>query len=349
MNQVFIRGCGAVSPAGWGVASLLQAVHSGQMAPVQRVSRPGWDEGLPVRAVPAPPSRLDFLKHPRMRRTSPVTQYALAAALEAVGPDLKLIRGGGCRLGIVFCTMSGCVNYSRRFYDEVLHDPATASPLIFPETVFNAPGSHLAAYFSTTMLDYTLVGDPPTFLQGLAMAADWLRAGVVEAGLVVGAEEKDWLTADAFRLFSPHLITSEGAGALYLKGEPAAFPSVALDAITDAWPFATQADRLPTCRRMRSQLPVGTAGDLLCDGIQNIASVDEPEIKAWAEWPGNRLSLKCLLGEGLTAGSAWQCIAAAKWLEREPEHTAIISVTGYNQHIIGARFTTGLDLAKGRS
>ena len=74
--------------------------------------------------------------------------------------------------------MSGCVNYSRRFYDEVLQDPATASPLIFPETVFNAPASHLAGYFASTAMDYTLVGDPCSFLQGTALAADWLETGL---------------------------------------------------------------------------------------------------------------------------------------------------------------------------
>ena len=70
--------------------------------------------------------------------------------------------------------MSGSVNYSRRFYDETLKDPATASPLVFPETVFNAPASHLAALLGTTAINYTLVGDPGTFLQGIALAADWL-------------------------------------------------------------------------------------------------------------------------------------------------------------------------------
>ncbi len=56
--------------------------------------------------------------------------------------------------------------YSRRFYEEVLRDPATASPLIFPETVFNAPASHLAAFLGTTAINYTLVGDEGTFLAG---------------------------------------------------------------------------------------------------------------------------------------------------------------------------------------
>ena len=139
------------------------------------------------------------------------------AALEALGEDAAKVSSRALRLGIIFCAVTGCVNYSRRFYDEVLKDPATASPLIFPETVFNSPASHLAALVGTTAVNYTLVGDPGTFLQGLVLAADWLTDNRVDACLVVGAEEMDSLTANAVRLFERKTTFSDGAGALYLR------------------------------------------------------------------------------------------------------------------------------------
>src|SRR4029079_15259432 len=122
----------------------------------------------------------------RLRRSSPISHFVVGAALEALGTDAPAVSAGPLRLGIVLWGMSGCVNYSRRFYDEVLKDPATAIPLVFPETVFNAPASHLAALLGTTAVNYTLVGDPGTFLQGLALAADWLSAKRVDGCLVVG-------------------------------------------------------------------------------------------------------------------------------------------------------------------
>ena len=166
--------------------------------------------------------------------------------------------------------MTGCINYSRRFYDETLKDPATASPLVFPETVFNAPSSHLAAAFGTTARNYTLVGDQGTFLQGLALAASWLLAGSVDACLVIGAEEMDWLIADAFRLFDRRLISSEGAGAVYLKAEgrgPKAEVIAQLAAVTDSYLFFDNQSRAVAARKMRAQLD-GAAGELLCDGLQ---------------------------------------------------------------------------------
>src|SRR5205085_6851799 len=128
-----------------------------------------------------------FMSHARLRRASPITHYSVAAALEALGADAPRVSGGSLRLGIVLCVMSGCVNYSRRFYDETLKDPATASPLVFPETVFNAPSSHLASLLGVGNRNYTLVGDPSTFLQGMALGADWIASGQLDGCLIVGS------------------------------------------------------------------------------------------------------------------------------------------------------------------
>ena len=265
MSGVFVHGLGAVSPAGWGVSALRAAVQKTEPLATRELARPGWTNPFHIRGVPPPAPRPAFMAHPRMRRTSPIAQYAVAAALEALGEDAARVSDGSLRLGIVFCVMSGCVNYSRRFYDETLRDQATASPLVFPETVFNAPSSHLASLLGTTAINYTLVGDPGTFLQGVALAADWLTRGEVDGCLVLGAEEIDWLTADAFRLFTRRLILSEGAGALYLRREPASGLCVALHGVTNAHAFFDQAGRLNAARSVRAELPVTSAGELLCD------------------------------------------------------------------------------------
>ena len=84
MSRVFVAGVGAVSPAGWNVAALREALDHGQPLPTEPVVRPGWEKPLQARPVPSPATRPEFLAHPRLRRTSPITHYAAAAALEAV-------------------------------------------------------------------------------------------------------------------------------------------------------------------------------------------------------------------------------------------------------------------------
>ncbi|HEX7569789.1 MAG TPA: hypothetical protein VF492_04735, partial [Verrucomicrobiae bacterium] len=154
MNRIFVAGLGAVSPAGWNVAALRDALDKGEPLPTQPVVRPGWEKPLQARLVPNPPVRPEFLAHPRLRRTSPITHYAAAAALEAVARLRTNPAAKKFRLGIVVCLQSGCVQYSCRFYDETLKNPATASPLVFPETVYAAPASHVAALLGEVALAY---------------------------------------------------------------------------------------------------------------------------------------------------------------------------------------------------
>ena len=338
---IFIHGIGAVSPAGWGVVALRDALDTGEPLPVKELARPGWAHPLRVRQVPPANPRPAFLNHPRLRRTSPISQYACAAAIEALGNDAPQVAVGSLRLGVIFCVMTGCINYSRRFYDETLKDPATASPLVFPETVFNAPSSHLAAALGTTARNYTLVGDPGTFLQGLALAADWLTSGSVDACLVIGAEEMDWLIADAFRLFDCRMISSAGAGAVYLKkaesGKLKTEIAVQLAAVTDSHLFFDNQSRAEAARKMRAQLDCAT-DDLLCEGQQNLPRMDASEAAAWSDWCGVRLSPKPILGEGSMAASAWQCVAAVDALRQNRYAAVNVSVVGCNQQAIGARF-----------
>lgn len=337
--KIYVHGLGAVSPAGWGAAALLKAIAAGQPVPKTQLTRPGWTgRGIDARQVPKPDPRPAFLANPRVRRTSAISHYIVSAALEALGSDAEKVQAGEIKVGFVICVMSGCVNYSRRFYDETLRDPATASPLVFPETVFNAPSSHLAALLGSTGINYTIVGDPGTFVHGLAVAADWLVSGLVEACVVVGAEENDWLTADAFRLFCKQMALSDGAGALYLKPSQS---DVRLDAISDAHLFTQNQSRAQAAMRVREQLPA-TEGTLLCDGLQGLRRMDVDEEKAWSDWRGERLSIKRLLGEGLTAGAAWQCIAAVDAI-RQGRPAANVPVIGTNQQAVGVRFVSAVN------
>jgi len=338
MKPVHIHGIGAVSPAGWGVEPMREALRRGEPLPVKAMPRPGWTEMLQVRQVPVPASRPAFLSHARLRRTSPIAHYTVAAALEAVGNDAGKCAAAEFQLGIVFCAMTGCVNYSRRFYSEVLKDPATASPLLFPETVYNSPASHLAALLGTSAVNYTLVGDPGTFLQGIALAADWLGRGQVDGCLVIGAEESDWLTSDAMRLFERRAIVSEGAGAVYLRAGDGVNSMAQLRAITHPHLFNGSVTRGDAAKQVRAELGQPGPDELLCDSAVGLARADRDELAAWEGWPGARLSPKTLLGEGFMAGAAWQCVAAVDAIREQRHAGATVSVVGWNEQAIAAQF-----------
>ena len=123
MSRIFVHGTGAVTPAGWGVSALSEALKNGKPLPVQNFPRPGWEKPLRVRTVPAPAVRPAFLAHPRLRRAGAMAQHTVAAALEALGDDVARVRSGELRLGVIVCTMVGGMTYTRRFYEELLREP----------------------------------------------------------------------------------------------------------------------------------------------------------------------------------------------------------------------------------
>jgi hypothetical protein len=342
VNRIFVHGLGAVSPAGWSVAALRAALGKNVPLPTASLARPGLDQPLRVRPVPPPAVRPAFLAHPRLRRASAIAQHVVGAALEALGADAPRVEAGALRLGVIVCTLAGSVAYSRRFYEEVLREPATASPLLFPETVFNAPASHLAAFLGSTGINYSLVGDDGTFLRGLALAAQWLAQDRVDGCVVVGAEELDWIVADAVRLFHRTAIHSAGAGALYLKrgvqSAECGMNTVELAAVTDSFLFTAKQTRALAAQKMREQLPPAADGAALWLGAQDIARLDSAELAAWADWTGPRFAPKQILGEAFAASAAWQTVAGCDAL-RAGEFSAVnVSVVGANEQAIGARF-----------
>lgn len=337
MIGICVHGLGAVSPAGWGVAPLRQALSTGSPLPCTPLSRPGQERPLRVRPVPPPNPRPAFLGHPRVRRSAAITHYVLGAALEALNHSEIGPRPEEERLGLIVCVMSGCVTYSRRFFEEVLEDPPTASPLLFPETVFNAPASHLAAMLGATGEALTLVGDEGVFLQGLAAASHWLEDGKVDACLVVGAEEMDWLIADAVRLFNRRRVHAAGAGALYLRRRTLKPAAVQLTGITSEHRFSGRQSRRTAALRMRAEVPPAGARALLVLGTQRLPD-DRDELHAWRDWQGSRLEPRIVLGDGFPASTAWHCVAACDAVARGVVDGAVVSVVGTNQQAIGAIF-----------
>jgi 3-oxoacyl-[acyl-carrier-protein] synthase II len=315
-----INGVGAVSPAGWSAPDLLRVVRAGEALPAANCTRPKaerpWE--CQVRTVPpAPPEKQ--VRHPRFRRVSAISRYAAAACLEALkdaGFDTP-----PPRLGILFVMMNGCVNYTGRFYQEVLDNPAQASPLIFPETVFNAPASHIAALLGADGAVSTIIGNANAVMEALDMAAVWLRGGVCDHCLVVGAEECDWLSAEALSYYHASYVASEGAGALLvsLGGNGPRLQSITGPLSYHSW------------RERGEALPqLVTHASILIDDRGGIAKHDAAEAAAWSGMAFQVVhSPKTLLGESMGASASLHLVLAT--LEcREQQAAVTVSLPGSN-------------------
>lgn len=230
-----IAGMGWVTPLGNGVDPVWKRLLRGDEASATPISEQFGDRSYSAFRVPE--SALTSLVHPRLRRASVISRFAATAGLEALqAAGVKVDSQNAGRIALIFAISNGGVIYTRRFYRDVVETGAqSASPLLFPETVFNAPASHLAAILGVTGTTYTVVGDGAVGLLAIKMAEDVMTDKSLDYCLVVGTEEVDWLLCDAYRRWrllrsappiepfgkqKRGMILSEGAGAIVLARLP---------------------------------------------------------------------------------------------------------------------------------
>ncbi len=332
-GKLAISGTGVVTPAGWGVAAMMEALESGKTIAPSVLERPRGDEVVSTSVLRVPPEGATTPKFGRLRRTSPISKFAAAAAMEALG-EVRFAESiaGRLRVGVIFSLTNGCVNYSNRFFSEVLADPALASPILFPETVFNAPSSHLSALIGSNAPNDSLIGDASGFFTGIDLAAEWIERGDVDGCLVVAAEEIDWLSSEALCLYSKSYLPAEGAGAIYLD---AADGPAMLHHLPDPVGYQFH-KRLTAARMVRQSLAAEDDGfTLLVDSQSGVRRFDQPEIESWRDWRGPRWSPKKVLGESMGAAGALQVIAAAEALKSGDFKQVVVSSVGANQQAAG--------------
>jgi 3-oxoacyl-(acyl-carrier-protein) synthase len=317
-----IAGIGWVTPLGTGIGSVWERLLNGEEASATTISEDLADRVYSVFRVPE--SAMKGLAHPRLRRASAISRFAAVAGLDALkSAGLKLDAQTAERIALIFAISNGGVVYTKRFYSEIVSTGAhTASPLLFPETVFNAPASHVAAILGVTGATYTLVGDGAVGIAAISMANELMKDEALDYCLVVGTEEIDWLLCDAYRRWrllrvappiEPYsnqnrgMILSEGAGAVLLARD--GFVS-----IERAHPGRYFFKRTEAEKILKSILH-----DLCQTEIDFVVSsangtfIDGAESRALRELIPNALvyTAKPALGESVGAAGLWQVIAAA--------------------------------------
>jgi 3-oxoacyl-(acyl-carrier-protein) synthase len=370
-----IAGLGWVTPLGSNLASVWNRLLNGSAATAETISSP-LGRPYPVFRVPAD-ATAQLPAHPRLRRSSAISRFAAGAGLAALeNAKLKLDAQTAARTALIFAVSNGGVVYTKRFYQDIVESGApAASPLLFPETVFNAPASHLAAILGISGMSYTLVGDGAVGILALKMAEDLMRSEELDHCLVVGAEEADWLLCDAYRTWrllrsappiepfqsSPRgMILSEGAGAILLNRNGL----LQFEKIAAGCNFGKQSEAGGCVRKIFAELSEEKI-DLVVASA-NGTFIDRAESAAVREsCPAAMLSaIKSLLGESVGASSLWQVICAAQSLrtQRIPSayrlsleegavvtatpgsnpqiRRAIVSVCGLNQQVAGLRLVT---------
>ncbi len=309
-----VIGQGAVSPAGVGLEALLS--REPVAASVSPLGHPG--ETWPVLRVDLKdPAFARWQREARLRRVSPITFFLVEAAEQALAGVSPADRA---QTGIIVAFSAGCLAYTHRFFEGILQQgQKTASPALFPETVFNSPVSHVASVLGLDGAAYALVGDETAWVTALITASVWLRQERVRQVLVLGAEEFDPLVLNAYRSArwlrknsANGFLTSEGAGGILVRAARPEDTRLITQA-RDGWNYRTRKEAAVAAecllRASEPKIPYfPTARHNWLGSLEKAAGGQRPvALHEQQPYPG----------EAFTASAAWHTLRALNCLGPE--------------------------------
>ncbi|MBI5885955.1 MAG: hypothetical protein HZB85_05165 [Deltaproteobacteria bacterium] len=189
-TAIVITGIGATSPAGFGSQALWDALVE-KRACLTPVDPP----------VPKGTGRLcgaidgidAFLDDRRWRRAAGISKYSIAAirlALADAGLDAAAWESR--ETGLVTAVTHGAIRFTREFHEAVIKEgPAAASPMLFSDSVLNAPAGNASIAFNVRGPAHTVSGDLGAGTLAVSTALKSIRHGGVKVCLAGGAEELD--------------------------------------------------------------------------------------------------------------------------------------------------------------
>jgi 3-oxoacyl-[acyl-carrier-protein] synthase III len=274
------------------------------------------------------PAFARWQREARLRRASPITFFLVEAAEQALAGVTPAERA---ETGLIVAYSAGCLAYSRRFFEGIVTQ-RTASPALFPETVFNSPASHVAAVLGLNGAAYALVGDETAWVAALKTASIWLRQERVKKVLVLGAEEFDPIVLDAYR--SARWLRRGKSGSGFLASEGAAGVLVRRASAGDTHAITTAHDGL-IYRTKKEAMAAASEVLRKCDPAVPVFSSAQHNWLASMEKSAtaNRVVVPTLgrpyLGEAFTASAAWHTLRALACLDADTPRL-LVPVWGLN-------------------
>jgi hypothetical protein len=333
-----VIGQGAVTPAGIGV----EALRQNQPTPTYASALGSPEQPWPVLRVDIKdPAFARWQRESRLRRASPLTFFLVETAEQALTGVSLVDRA---ETGLIIAYSAGLLVYSRRFFEGIIKQgQKTASPALFPETVFNSPASHVASVLGLDGASYALVGDEAAWVAALKTAAIWLQQKRVRQVLVLGAEEFDPLVLDAYRSArwlrrrnsANGFLTSEGAAGILVR-EAGPDDTCTLTAAHDGWIYRTKREAATAATRLLNEIDP----TLPCYRTAQHNWLGSLEEKTTANRTLVPSGNEPYLGEAFTASAAWHTVRAVNRLGPDLPRM-VLPIWGLNHQLASLELGSG--------
>jgi 3-oxoacyl-[acyl-carrier-protein] synthase II len=239
-DRICITGVGVISPIGVGKEEFLSSLKNGKSG-IEEIKE--FDthfshsrKGGIIRSF----HPKDFIPSGKIRRLDRASQFAIAASkLALADASFSVTQENASRVGVIlgsgFCGLSSSEEFHR---GQVLKGFLDLNPMLFPNTVPNAPSSYVSIELGIQGVNSTVVQSFCTAEAAILFACDQLRRGKADLILTGGVDE---LSEFLYRGFSelkflakdqgygerscPYdkmrngLVLGEGAGLLVIENE----------------------------------------------------------------------------------------------------------------------------------
>lgn len=214
MKRPVISGLGPLSPFGAGMETLWEALASGSSAirSLSRFSSISSALGGEITDIDLD----DIIDNRSFRRAADVSKYALAAIQLAL-LDAGLDSAEGEDSAIVTAVTHGAMNYTEAYHKSLVTGGVEdISPILFSDSVLNAPAGNASICYGIRGAVHTIVGGTAASIKAAIMACRLIQEDGINRAVVVSAEEINKLSFYCRKRFGDSEM-SEGAGVFLIE------------------------------------------------------------------------------------------------------------------------------------
>jgi 3-oxoacyl-[acyl-carrier-protein] synthase II len=189
-EKVVITGMGAVTPVGLGVGATWRALAEGRsgIGPITKFDVSAYDSRIAGELKGFDPG--EYMDRKEAKRADPFTQYAIAAAKEAMEQSgLDTSEQNGNRIGcIIGSGIGGLTTWEAQHSILLEKGPSRVSPFFIPMMIADMASGQVSMIHGTRGTNYAIVSACASGAHAIGEAFRMIRLGELDAAIAGGAE-----------------------------------------------------------------------------------------------------------------------------------------------------------------
>jgi 3-oxoacyl-[acyl-carrier-protein] synthase II len=189
-EKVVITGMGAVTPVGLGVGATWRALAEGRsgIGPITKFDASAYDSRIAGELKGFDPGA--YMDRKEAKRADPFTQYAIAAAKEAMEQSgLDTSEQNGNRIGcIIGSGIGGLTTWEAQHSILLEKGPSRVSPFFIPMMIADMASGQVSMIHGTRGTNYAIVSACASGAHAIGEAFRMIRLGELDASIAGGSE-----------------------------------------------------------------------------------------------------------------------------------------------------------------